>query len=107
MAGSPGSEETGATRFADGLLEAGWLLALLVVPAFFDPYSGHAFDPDKAMVVRLIALVMAAAGLVRALEAWPRWRSPARAPLAAPVLLSLGAAALSTGLSIAPRLRPW
>lgn len=107
MAGSPGREETGAARFADGILEAGWLLALLVVPAFFDAYSGRSFDPDKAMVVRLIALVMAAAGIVRVLEAWPRWRWPARAPLAVPVLLYFGAAALSTALSIAPRLSLW
>ena len=106
MRGSP-AEETGAARFADGLLEAGWLLALLVVPAFFDVYSRHPFEPDKAMVVRLLALLMAAAGLVRALEAWKRWRWPAGAPLVAPVLLYLGAAAVSTALSVAPRLSLW
>ena len=106
MAASPPREETGAARFADGLLEAGWLLALLLVPVFFDVYSRHPFDPDKAMVLRLIALVMAAAGLVRAVEGWRGWRRP-RAPLAVPVLIYFGAACLSTALSIAPRLSLW
>jgi tetratricopeptide (TPR) repeat protein len=106
LAASPEREETGAARLADGLLEAGWLLAVLLVPAFFDVYSRHPFDPDKAMVVRLIALVMAAAGLVRAFESPTRWRW-LRAPLAVPVVIYLGAAALSTALSIAPRTSLW
>jgi tetratricopeptide (TPR) repeat protein/O-antigen ligase len=100
-------EETAVARFADGVLEAGWLLALLVVPTFFDIYSTHPFEPDKAMVVRVLGLVMAAAGLVRALEAWGRWRRPRAMPLAAPVALYVGAAALSTALSLAPRLSLW
>ena len=106
MVASPEREETGAARFADGILEAGWLLALLLVPAFFDVYSPHPFDPDKAMVLRVIALVMAAAGLVRAVEAPRRW-TWLRAPLGVPVLIYVGAAALSTALSIAPRLSLW
>ena len=100
-------EETAVARFADGVLEAGWLLALLVVPAFFDIYSSQPFEPDKAMVVRVLGLVMAAAGLVRELEAWRRWRRPRALPLAVPVALYVGAAALSTALSVAPRLSLW
>jgi tetratricopeptide (TPR) repeat protein len=107
LAGSPDGKETGAARFADGTLEAGWLLALLLVPAFFDAYSRHPFDPDKGMVVRLIALVMAAAGIVRILEARPRGPWAVGAVLGIPVLLYLGAGALSTVLSIAPRLSVW
>jgi hypothetical protein len=107
LPGSPRPEETGAARFADGLLEAGWLLCLLVVPAFFDAWSRHPFDPDKAMVVRLLALLVAAAGLARALDSRRGWRWPAGAPLLGPVLFVLAAAALSTALSIAPRLSLW
>ena len=100
-------EETAVARLADGVLEAGWLLALLVVPVFFDVHTDHPFEPEKAMVVRVLALLMAAAGLVRALEHWRRWRRPSWAPLAAPVALYVRAAALSTGLSRAPRLSLW
>jgi len=107
LPGSLRPEETAAARFADGLLEAGWLLCLLVVPVFFDPWSRHPFEPDKAMVVRLLALLVAAAGLARALESWRRWRWPAGAPLLGPVCLFLAAAAASTALSIAPRLSLW
>jgi tetratricopeptide (TPR) repeat protein/O-antigen ligase len=107
LARSTALEETGAARFAEGLLEAGWLLALLVTPSFFDFYSGHPFEPDKAMVVRLLALVMAAAGLAIALPAWRSWRWPRGAPLLWPVLFYLGAAALSTFLSLDPRLSLW
>jgi tetratricopeptide (TPR) repeat protein len=107
LPGSPRPEETEAARFADGLLEAGWLLCLLVVPVFFDVWSRHPFEPDKAMVVRLLALLVAAAGLARALESWRSWRWPAGAPLLGPVLLFFAAAAASTALSIAPRLSLW
>ena len=107
MGRSAGPEETAVARFADGVLEAGWLLALLVVPTFFDIYSSHPFEPDKAMLVRVLALVMAAAGLVRALEARGRWLRPRATPLLVPVAFYVGAAALSTILSVAPRLSLW
>jgi tetratricopeptide (TPR) repeat protein len=107
LASPTAPDDTGAARFAEGLLEAGWLLALLLVPGFFDFYSGHPFEPDKAMVVRLLALVTAAAGLVVALPAWRAWRWPRGAPLLWPVLLYLGSAAVSTSLSLDPRLSLW
>lgn len=105
--GPPAQPETPAARYADGLLEAGWLLALLLVPVFFDVYSRHPFEPDKAMLARLVALVMATAAASQALASWRRWRWPAGAPLVRPVILYLGAAAVSTALSLSPRLSLW
>ena len=75
--------------YCDKLLEAGWLAALIVAPLYFDVYSSRVFEPDKATLVRSLALVMVGAWLVKQLEIG--WRAaspneaappPDRAPLA-------------------------
>ena len=55
--------------FCDRIIEAGWLVAIVVVPLFFNVYSSRVFEPDKLSLLRSIALVMIAAWLVRTLEA--------------------------------------
>jgi tetratricopeptide (TPR) repeat protein len=102
-----------APRIADGIVEAGWLLAAALVPVFFDIHSLRPFEPDKTALLRLLAALVAAAGLARFVEGrfagapapapW-RWRET---PLPAAAALYLGAALLSTLLSIAPRLSVW
>jgi tetratricopeptide (TPR) repeat protein len=102
-----------APRIADGIVEAGWLLAAGVVPVFFDIHSGRPFEPDKTAILRLLAALVAAAGLARLLESrfagaparepW-RWRDT---PLPIAAAAYLGAAILSTLCSIAPRLSFW
>jgi tetratricopeptide (TPR) repeat protein len=52
----------------DGILEAGWLAAMVVTPLFFNIYSSRVFEPDKLTTLRSIALVMAAAWLIRLVE---------------------------------------
>ena len=54
--------------FCDRLIEAGWLAAIIAAPLFFNIYSSRVFEPDKLTLVRSIALVMAAAWLVRTVE---------------------------------------
>ena len=76
--------------YCDKLLEAGWLAALVVAPLFFNVYSSRVFEPDKATLVRSLALVMIGAWIVKQLEI--SWRAgaaqsedaatPRRAPLA-------------------------
>lgn len=111
-AAAPGAPSA-ITRIADGIVEAGWLLALALVPVFFNIHSGRPFEPDKTAILRLLATVMAAAGIARVVEerlaakskpAPRRWRE---SPLLACALVYLGAAALSTVLSIDPRLSVW
>ncbi|MCW5852420.1 MAG: tetratricopeptide repeat protein [Anaerolineae bacterium] len=51
-------------RVCDSILEAGWLAALVVTPLFFNLLSARTFEPDKAALLRVIALVMLAAGAV-------------------------------------------
>ncbi len=51
-------------RVCDSILEAGWLAALVVTPLFFNLLSARTFEPDKAALLRVVALVMLAAGAV-------------------------------------------
>ena len=51
-------------RVCSSILEAGWLAALVVTPLFFNLLSARTFEPDKAALLRVVALVMLAAGAV-------------------------------------------
>ena len=109
---------TQLSRFCDGVLEAGWLAALVVAPLFFNTNSARGFDPDKTALVRSVALVMAAAWIVTVLE---EGLSTTRAlfesrhtlgflrrfPLALPVAGLLAVYLLSTLLSVTPRASFW
>jgi Tfp pilus assembly protein PilF len=112
-AATPTAPSSAVARIADGIVEAGWLLALALLPVFFNIQSGRPFEPDKTALLRLLAAVMAAAGVARAIEdrlagtpkAAPlRWRE---SPLLVCALAYLGAATLSTVLSIDPQLSVW
>ena len=59
---------TKLSRYAEGLMEAAWLAAVLVVPVFFNVYSSRIFEPDKITLLRTLALVIAAAWLVKVLD---------------------------------------
>jgi tetratricopeptide (TPR) repeat protein/O-antigen ligase len=113
--------------FCDRLLEAGWLLALIVAPLFFNVYSSRVFEPDKLSIVRSIALIMIVAWLVKLLDggAWGMRRRPARkepdegkapptlwerftgVPLLLPTVLLVVVYLLSSLLSVAPRISLW
>ncbi|MCI0475990.1 MAG: hypothetical protein L0Y55_07065, partial [Anaerolineales bacterium] len=66
---------TRLSLYCDKLLEAGWLAALVVAPLFFNIYSSRVFEPDKATLVRSLALVMVGAWIVKQLEIG--WRAAA------------------------------
>jgi tetratricopeptide (TPR) repeat protein len=122
---APPPASTRVEGLCEGIIEAGWLLALAVVPLFFNPYSERSYEPDKVAVLRSIVLVMLAAWLWKILSggrasAWSRrpaarsrsaratWRQVGRAigrrPLI-PLALLIGASAVISGLfSIDPRL---
>jgi len=99
----------------DALLEAGWLSALVVAPLLFNVYALHTFE--NALLIRSIALLMAAVGLTKVLthprRLRPLWRQRAtllhtrahRAYLAvaAVVLATLA----STATSILPAMSFW
>ena len=118
---------TKLSKWCEGIIEAGWLAALIIVPLFFNVYSARVFEPDKLSLLRSIALVMAAAWLVKLIEttlAKAEVRAPAReteqatarpglwtrireTPLVLPTLLLALAYLISTIFSLAPRISWW
>ena len=54
--------------YCDKVIEAGWLMAVILIPLFFNVYSNRVFEPDKLTIVRSIALVVAVAWLIKVLE---------------------------------------
>jgi O-antigen ligase len=101
----------------EGVIEAGWLACLAVIPLLFDPYSTYSFEPAKSSALRSIALVMAAAWLLKVATGGRPWR-PAPAdndrprrfvlpPVAIPVIAVGLSLLLSTVLSVDPRLSLW
>ena len=59
---------TKLSRYAEGIMEAAWLAAVIVVPVFFNVYSSRIFEPDKITLLRSLALVILAAWLIKILE---------------------------------------
>ena len=107
--------------WCERVIEGGWLLALLLIPAYFNLLSARHFEPDKAMTLRSIVMVMMAAALIHALEKLsaprppangdangaPWWRRVAAVPLAIPTLSYAAVFILATVVSIAPAISFW
>jgi len=108
--------DTRLSVFCNKVIEAGWLVAVVVVPLFFNPYSNRTFEPDKITLLRSIALVMVLAWLVKVVEEgglgkaqslWERGRALLSAPLVMPALLLALVYLFTTITSLVPRLSFW
>jgi hypothetical protein len=66
------TRQTRISAWADRTIEACWLLALVFAPYFFNLLTARHFEPDKATVVRAIALIALAAWAIKSIER--RWR---------------------------------
>jgi tetratricopeptide (TPR) repeat protein len=80
----------------EGIIEAGWLLALGLVPLLFNIYSSRTYEPDKAAVLRSLVLVMVAAWL---------WKLACGGRASRPLRTAGETAAGSTDASVGERLR--
>lgn len=60
--------QTKLNQYSNGIMEAAWLAALILVPVFFNVYSSRIFEPDKIALLRTLALVTLAAWLVKLIE---------------------------------------
>ncbi len=45
--------KTRLEALCEGIIEAGWLVALVVVPLFFNPFSNRIFEPDSVGLLPL------------------------------------------------------
>src|SRR5512146_2631881 len=59
---------TKISRYCEGLMEAAWLAAVILVPVFFDIYSSRIFEPDKITLLRSIALIILAAWVTKVVD---------------------------------------
>lgn len=107
--------ETRLSVFCDKVIEAGWLAAAVVVPFYFNVYSSRVFEPDKLTWLRIIALVMGVAWIVRMVELGKSWGDLRRDgkqfirenPLVIPTVIYLGLMVFSTITSVFPSVSFW
>jgi len=94
--------------FCDRIIEAGWLVAVIAAPLFFNVYSSRVFEPDKLTLVRSIASVMALAWIVKWIEQRSQPRASdapsLRSALVLPTLILVSVYLLTTLTSITPRV---
>src|SRR5689334_3556571 len=96
-------------------MEAGWLIAAISVPLFFDIYSSRVFEPDKITLLRSIGLVVALAWLAKFIETgFSDFRGGSflrrlreADPLAFPVLLLVLVYLIATIVSVADYVSIW
>ena len=104
-------------RLAMGVMEGGWLTAVILIPLFIDKNADQSFEPPKVAVLRAIAVLMLVAWAAKHLSASRGDAEPAgaasfiariaRVPLLVPAALVLVATLLATLLSIAPAESFW
>ena len=91
--------------FCDRLIEAGWLIAVITAPLFFNSNTNRAMEADKLALVRSLASLMAAAWLIRWLDQRRGARASeasARSPLVWPTLVVAAVYLLTTVTAIFP-----
>jgi tetratricopeptide (TPR) repeat protein/O-antigen ligase len=100
-------------HLCDAVIQAGTLIALIIAPLYFNALTYRTFEPDKAALLRSIALVMVAAWIVKQVAVRPAGstsRSPSilrLPPVFLPALFLLAATVISTATSILPRVSLW
>ncbi len=105
-------------RYCDGILEAAWLAAVLVVPLFFNVYSSRIFEPDKIALLRTLALVALAAWLVKIIEtgrsSWEQlsengspWKNFLKTPMVLPAVALMLVYLIATVFSVSPAVSLW
>ncbi len=97
------------TQLCEGFLEAGWLVALIAIPLFFNIQSERVFEPDKVTILRSLAVVMFFVWSVRFVDqagwrharrlSWTEedslWRAPFVLPMAVLMLVYVAASLFS------------
>lgn len=106
------------SRYCEGIMEAAWLAAVIVVPVFFNVYSSRIFEPDKITLLRSLALVILAAWSIKILEGGhiigkqsepvgSRVKRALKVPLILPIVALTVVYLLATIFSVTPRVSLW
>jgi tetratricopeptide (TPR) repeat protein/O-antigen ligase len=112
---------TKVSAFCDHIIEAGWILALIIVPLFFNVHSSRVFEPDKLGILRTLATLMAVAWLIKLVEnpgtstrgdeegtsLLDRINNFINEPLVTPTIILSVIYILSTITSVVPRISLW
>ena len=109
---------TKLSRYCEGVIEAAWLAALILIPTFFNIYSSRIFEPDKITLLRSLALLILGAWAIKLIaEGRVRWerletgesrlKSILRIPFLLPVLALIVVYILASILSVTPRTSFW
>ncbi len=106
---------TKLSQYSEGIMEAAWLAAVIVVPVFFNVYSSRIFEPDKITLLRSLTLIILAAWVIKLFEEgrtksspqrnlWTQFKQFINTPIILPVLILAFIYLLATFLSITPRV---
>jgi len=116
---------TRISLFCDKLLEAGWLLAVILTPLHYNVYTNRTFEPDKLSLLRSLAVIICCVWIVKFMEGGLRsrggaaggtsvqagngcwWKLVTTTPLVLPVALFALAYVLSTVFSVVPAISLW
>ena len=108
---------TKLSRYAEGVMEASWLAAMVMTPLFFNKYSSRIFEPDKATLLRTLALIMLLAWCVKLIDqAFSNKKRPSekirlqsilKTPMVLPVASLAIAYLFATIFSVTPRISFW
>lgn len=107
--------ESKLSRWCDGVIEAGWLAAIILTPLFFNIHSDRVFEPDKLTLLRSIALLMLGVWLIKFVDqkGWQDfgqtlgWRSPEaiwHKPFIIPIVLLVIIYLISNLFSVTPAI---
>jgi tetratricopeptide (TPR) repeat protein len=104
------------SRFCDGIMEAAWLAAVILIPVFFNVFSSRIFEPDKIAILRSLALLILGSWAVKTLaEGGLKWNAlhPPESksgfkfllgvPIVLPVMGLVVVYLISTAFSLVPR----
>ena len=99
-------------KLADGIMEASWLAAIVSAPLFFNKYSSRIFEPDKATLIRSLALIILAAWIIKLANQGSRNKKVGlieiiKNPIILPSIILAFVYILSTIFSVAPRISFW
>jgi tetratricopeptide (TPR) repeat protein/O-antigen ligase len=104
------------SRYCEGIMEAAWLAAVILIPVFFNVFSSRIFEPDKIAILRSLALLILGSWVVKTLalggikwnvlhpaEGESTFKTLMQVPMLLPILGLVVVYLISTAFSLVPR----